>query len=382
MHTSTPLIIRSKIDYNSNMEITIPHEKLVQALELVGRVSTKHVTLPVLQCVRLEAEKDQITLQATNLEISIEIPIEGKVTEPGVVAVPAQIFLQSIQFITQKDITLRTEESVLQLETENTNTSIKTFSVEEFPTLNQLQGEEMKLQGATFAFGIKSVAFAASQTSIKPELGSVFIQQKKEHSLTLVATDSFRLMEKTISQKGLVFDQSIMIPQKNALELARVCEVVNEDPVCITNENQCALRFPGGVYISSRLVTGSFPDYAQIIPKEYKSHVTVLKDDLFRSFKKTNIFLNKFRQVSLMITDSNLTISSQNSEVGHTTETVKAQVDGEELTLNFNQQYIMDPLTHVNDDSLVMHFAGIGRAMVMEGVTDKSLRYLVMPMNK
>tara|TARA_B100000508_G_scaffold78473_1_gene61022 strand:- start:18017 stop:19111 length:1095 start_codon:yes stop_codon:yes gene_type:complete len=364
------------------MEITIPHDKLVQALELVGRVSTKHVTLPVLQCVRLEATEDKITIQATNLEISIEIPIEGKVSEPGVVAIPAQIFLQSIQFISQKEIILRTEESVLQLETENTNTSIKTFSVEEFPTLNQLQGEEMRLQGVTFAFGIKSVAFSASQTSIKPELGSVFIQQKKEHSLTLVATDSFRLMEKTISQKGLVFEQSIMIPQKNALELARVCEVVNEDPVCITNDNQCALRFPSGIYISSRLVTGSFPDYNQIIPKEYKTHVTVLKDDLFKSFKKTNIFLNKFRQVSLMITENSLTISSQNNEVGHTTDTVKAQVDGEELSLNFNQQYIMDPLLHINDDSLVMHFAGIGRAMVMEGITDKSLRYLVMPMNK
>ena len=83
-----------------------------------------------------------------------------------------------------------------------------------------------------------------------------------------------------------------------------------------------------------------------------------------------------------MITNSNLTISSQNTEVGHTTDTVKAQVEGEELGLNFNQQYIMDPLTHIHDDSVRLHFAGIGRAMVMEGVSDKSLRYLVMPMNK
>ena len=364
------------------MEITIPHSTLTKALELVGRISTKHVTLPVLQCVRLEAKGDEIKLQATNLEISIEVPIKGKVEEEGVVAVPAQIFMQSIQFISQKDITLRTEEQVLQLETANTNTSIKIFSVEEFPNLNQLQGEELSIQGSSFAYGIKSVAFSASATSIKPELGSVFIQQKKEHSLTFVATDSFRLMEKTVSQKSLVIDQSLMIPQKNAIELARVCEIVEEDPVLITNENQCALRFPGGVYISSRLVVGNFPDYVQIIPKEFVTHVTVLKDDLLRSFKKTNIFLNKFRQVSLMITDSNLTISSQNSEVGHTTDTVRAQVEGEELTLNFNQQYIMDPLNHINDDSIKLSFAGIGRAMIMQGVSDKSLRYLVMPMNK
>jgi DNA polymerase III subunit beta len=364
------------------MEITIPHNQLVTALELIGRISTKHPTLPVLQCVRMEAKDDIICLQATNLEISIEIPLTGKVIEEGVVAVPAQIFLQSIQFISQKDITLRTEEQVLQLEAAHTNTSIKTYAVDEFPTLHQLQGEESRLQGGQFSYGIKSVAFAASQTSIKPELGSVFIQQKKEHSLTFVATDSFRLMEKTVSQKGVVFDQSIMIPQKNAIELARVCEVMEGDPVFITSENQCALRFPNGVYISSRLVTGSFPDYVQIIPKEYVTHVTVLKDDLIRSFKKTNIFLNKFRQVSLMVTDTNLTISSQNNEVGHTTDTIRASVDGEELSLNFNQQYIMDPLSHINDDSVKLSFAGVGRALVMQGVGDTSLRYLVMPMNK
>ncbi len=364
------------------MEITIPHKELTQALEIVGRISTKHITLPVLQCIRLEARESGIVMQATNLEISIEVPLPGTVIEEGVVAVPAQIFLQSIQFISQKELTLRTEEQVLQLETSGTNTSIKTFSVDEFPTLNQLQGEEMRMNGSMFAYGIKSVAFSASQTSIKPELGSVFIQQKQEHSLTFVATDSFRLMEKTVPQRGLVLEQSIMIPQKNAVELARICEIVGSDPVLIANDNQCALRFESGIYVSSRLVTGNFPDYVQIIPKEFKTYVTVLKDDLLRSFKKTNIFLNKFRQVSLMITEQNLTISSQNNEVGHTTDTLKALMEGEELTLNFNQQYIMDPLSHINDDSVRMSFAGIGRAMIMEGVTDKSLRYLVMPMNK
>lgn len=364
------------------MEITIPHKEILTALELVGRISSKHITLPVLQCIKLEANKDGINIQATNLEISINIPMLGTVVEEGEVAIPTQIFLQSIQFISQKEITLRTEDNVLQLETEETKTSIKTFSTEEFPSVKQLQGEELQIQAAGFSQGIKSVAFAASQTSIKPELGSVFIQQKKEHSLTFVATDSFRLMEKTVSQKGLVFENSIMIPQKNAIELARICDAVAEDPVFITNENQCALKFPNGVYVSSRLVTGNYPDYAQIIPKEFSSHATILKEDLLKSFKKTSIFLNKFRQVSLLVTKGNLTISSQNSDIGHTTNSLKAQVEGDDITLNFNQQYIMDPLSHMVDDSIKLSFAGVGRAVIMQGVSDKNMRYLVMPMNK
>jgi DNA polymerase-3 subunit beta len=364
------------------MEVLVPHQELSKALELVGKVSGKNLTLPVLQCVRIEARQDEIILEATNLEISISIPLPGTVNEPGVVAVPAQTLLQSIQFIPQKEITLRTEDQVLQLETETSNTSIKTFTVDEFPTIHKVVGEEILINSTQFAHGIKSVAFSASLTSIKPELGSVFIQQKKEHALTFVATDSFRLMEKTVSQKGVVLDQSFMIPHKNALELARVCDVLQEDAKLVVTDNQCALLFPGGAYISSRLVTGSFPDYIQIIPKEFVSHVVVLKEDLLRSFKKTNIFLNKFRQVSLTITAHSLTIASHNNEVGHTTDSIKADVEGEELTLNFNQQYVMDPLQHIQDDAIKLSFAGVGRAVIMEGANDKSLRYLVMPMNK
>jgi DNA polymerase III subunit beta len=364
------------------MEVIVPHTDLIKALELVGKVSSKSLTLPVLQCVRIEAKDNQVTLEATNLEINISVAINGTITEEGVVAVPAQTLLQSIQFISQKDITLRVEDQVLQLETSNSNTSIKIFPVDEFPTIHKVVGEEIAINSSTFAYGIKSVAFAASVTSIKPELGSVFVQQKQEHSLTFVATDSFRLMEKTVSQKGIVLDQSFMIPSKNAIEIARVCDVLTEDAKMVVTENQCALTFPSGVYISSRLVTGSFPDYVQIIPKEFVSHVTVLKEDLLRSFKKTNIFLNKFRQVSLTITDSNLTVASNNNEVGHTTDTIRAEVEGEELTLNFNQQYVMDPLQYIQDDSVKLSFAGIGRAVILQGVNDKSLRYLVMPMNK
>jgi DNA polymerase-3 subunit beta len=290
--------------------------------------------------------------------------------------------LQSIQFISQEKVTLRVEDQVLQIESKTSNTSIKLFSPEEFPVVQQLTDLGDTLQGAQFAFGIKSVAFAASATSIKPELGSVFVQQKKEHSLTFVATDSFRLMEKTVSQKGLTLKESFMIPQKNALEIARICESVGEDPVFGMDDNQCALRFPSGVYVSTRLVTGTFPDYEQIIPKEFVTHVTLLKSDLQQSFKKTNIFLNKFRQVTLVISEDALTVSSQNNEVGHTTDTIKATVEGDELSLNFNQQFIMDPLSHIPGDSLKLSFAGIGRPMVMYGVNDTNQRYLVMPMNK
>jgi len=364
------------------MHITVATEVLQKKLELVARVSTKHVTLPVLQCVLLEVTGGTITLKATNLEIGIEADVTGTIEEEGNVAVPAATLIQTVNLHTQKEVTLRVEEGSLVIEGRESTSQIKTVPHDEFPTIPRLTTDPQVVNGAQFATGIKTAAFAASQSSIKPELGSVYIFQKKEHSLTFVATDSFRLLEKTVTQPKLALEQSLLIPHKNALELMRMLESISDDPQLQVDENQCAFTFTDGVYITSRLTAGSFPDYGQIIPKEYVTHATVLRKDLMHAFRKTNIFLNKFMQVGVIVTSDSLTISANSGEVGTTTESVTATVEGDELTLNFNQRYIAEVLPHINDDSLVLHFAGIGRPVVLEGVNDKTMRYLVMPMNR
>lgn len=365
------------------MEINIQQSTLQEVLELVTRISTKHVTLPVLQCVLIEVKDGKVVFKATNLEIGVEITKAAAVVEEGVVAVPAQILLQTIQFITQKDVTLKLEANTLVVESAKAETHINTIPHDEFPTIPRLEGSSQTINRSLFASGIKATTFAASQSSIKPELGSICIFQKKEHSLTFVATDSFRLMEKTVPQKNVVLEESILLPQKNAVEFARICDALAEDPTMLVSENQCALMFPeSGVYVTSRLVTGSFPDYNQIIPKEYSTYATVLKNDLGMIFKKTSVFLNKFMQVTVTVTDNMLTMTANNGEVGTTTESLTAQVEGDELTLNFNQRYLTEPLSFMNDDSIKLSFAGIGRPLVITGVSDTSFRYLVMPMNK
>jgi DNA polymerase-3 subunit beta len=188
-------------------------------------------------------------------------------------------------------------------------------------------------------------------------------------------------MEKTIPQKNFTLTESILIPYKNALELARVAEGVEGNVDMYISENQCALSV-GDIYITSRLISGSFPDYEQIIPKEYKTHVTLLTSDLAQALKKTSIFLNKFMQLTVTISGGTFTLSAQSGEAGATTESIQAHVEGEDLVLNFNQRYVHEVIGHLQDDSVLLKCAGIGRPMVVENVHDKSLRYLVMPMNK
>jgi DNA polymerase-3 subunit beta len=244
-----------------------------------------------------------------------------------------------------------------------------------------VNGVSYTIQGTQFAYGIKTTAFAASQSSIKPELGSIYIFQKKEHALTFVATDSFRLVEKTVPFKGIVLEGSLLIPWRNALEIARIAEESSGDVTVVVGENQCSVA-NRTLTLTSRLVSGVFPDYEQIIPKEYGGEAVVLVKDLGAALKKTNIFLNKFMQLTLTVGDKTLTLSSQSADAGATTESIHATTSGEEMRLNFNQRYISEIIAHLTDDSVRLKFAGIGRPVVMSNVHDASLRYLVMPMNK
>jgi DNA polymerase III subunit beta len=365
------------------MHIELKREELQSALELVGRVSTKHITLPVLQCVLVEVGNDVVRLTATNLEIGVEVAItSNKATEEERFAVPAVTLLQTISLLTDQYVSLATEGDVLVVEGKKAKTNIKLFPYEEFPTIPKVSGDGQVINKDMFSLGIKTTAFACSISSIKPELGSVYIFQKKEHSVTFVATDSFRLIEKTVPQKGVILNESLLVPQKNALELTRVCDLATGDVSLKVNDNQCALAFTDGVYITSRLTNGNFPDYEQIIPKEYTAHVTILKQDLINAFKRSQVFLNKFLQVGIHVTNGSLTITANNGEVGTTTETISAATEGEELTLNFNQRYVSESLGHFTDDSIILHFAGVGRPLVITGAHDTTTRYLVMPMNK
>ena len=287
-------------------------------MDLISRVSTKHVTLPVLQCVILEANKDQLLLKVNNLDMAIEVILQAEVEKEGVVAVPVPVFQKTVSLYNQEKISLQLEGTNLVVENNDSVTKINTIPNEEFPKIPKLEEKGQEIQRDLFALGLKTVSFAADPSSIKPEMGSVYIFQKKPQSITFVSTDSFRLMEKTVAQKNLVLTESVMVPCKNTSEIQRILETAESNPVMSVSSNQLSMSFFGGaIYLTSRLIAGSFPDYEQIIPKEQKTEVKLLKHDLLNALKKTDIFLNKRSQVSLSVEEKSLVVSSNSGEGGH-----------------------------------------------------------------
>ena len=365
------------------MKIECSVEKIKNALTTVDRITGKNLTLPVLGSVLWVASNKSLKLRATNLSIGIEIEIPAKIEKEGTIAIRGDI-LSSLFSVLQND-------SIVYFEAINGNLSVKTKSntiilkgipYEDFPTIPIVSGESFSISSGKFIEGIKSVYYGASVSEIKPEIGSVYIYPEDD-MLIFVSTDSFRLAEKKVKIKQKLSFGGILIPFKNVVEIIRVFEGKEEDIKITLQKNQISFS-TSNIYLTSRVVDGSFPDYKQIIPKNSTTGVVVLKQDFISSLKVSNIFSDKFNLVTFVIKPSEkvFEIEAKNTEVGENVTLISGALSGEDVSVNFNYRYILDCFQSISSDSLNLELNGSNRPMIIRPVGDASFMYLVMPMNR
>ncbi|MBI3633906.1 MAG: DNA polymerase III subunit beta [Candidatus Vogelbacteria bacterium] len=365
------------------MKAECAKDKLKEAVSQVGKIAAKNLSLPILESILFEARDKNIILRATNLDVGLEIKIPAKVEKNGVIALPSDILNAFLSGLSDSQtIKLELINNNLLISTLRNSTVIKSFPVDDFPTIPQIDKEEsFSLEANKVVLGIKSVVYATSLSDMKPEIASVFIYSDNDE-LVFVSTDSFRLAEKQITRQQKDKKMSIILPFKNAMEIARIFEQSKDILDIYFNKNQISIVSPS-VYFTSRIVGGIFPDYRQIIPKEKKTEVVVLKKDLADSIKVSNIFSDKFNQINIKVIpeDSLFEISSRNQDRGESSTRVPATVEGEAVDINLNARYILDCLPSISEDSIHIILNGSNKPVIIKGVGDASFLYLVMPMN-
>jgi DNA polymerase III subunit beta len=368
------------------MKVECSQDKLKEAFALAERIAGKHMTLPVLSCVLIDAEKTNfITLRATNLDLGIEISVPAKVEESGSVALPASTTAAFINSITEPTAKVKIElqQGNIKISTSKTSSVIKTLPHDDFPSIPRVSsGNSFSLNAADFVKGLKSVWYSSSVSSIKPELSSVYVYCENEF-VVFVATDSFRLAEKRIKIKKTKDFGQILIPYKNIPEIMRVLENIEGEVAVELDKNQISFAHEG-IYLISRVVDGIFPDYKQIIPKQSVTEATVLKQDLVGALKISNIFSDKFNQVNVKVLPEakKCEIRTKNNDVGENLTTIDAATTGEDIDINFNYKYIIDCFQSVDSDSVTLTFNGLHRPMIIVPTSDQTFRYIVMPMNR
>lgn len=366
------------------MRVITIKEKILSAVVLAERITGKKESLPILSCILIDVGKE-ISIRATNLEAGIDIKVQGEVEERGVVAVTASVLSQTIKSINSEKITLRTEGQNLIVEARGTKTLIKAVSHDEFPKLskdgvgvNSFSVERERLLG-----GIKAVSYSASMSMIRPELGSVYVSIKKG-GLVCVATDSFRLAEKRIACSVSSDGGEILVPLKHASELIYILERLIDDKVALNVSDSELSVSSENLRFLSRVVDGTFPNYQEIIPKQFVTEATILKNDFAETLRKARVFSGNDQNVGLHIYPKKkiFTATAQSADVGEMSDSIDAAVSGEDIDINFHIGYLADCIASIESDSIVLGFGGASKPLVIRGVSDSSFTYLAMPLNR
>lgn len=365
------------------MKIGTTKEKILNAVLIAERVVGKKESLPILSCILIDAQKE-LVIRATNLEAGVEINVPADVQEKGTIAVPATILSQTIRSINGDTVTLTSEEGNLLIESRGSKTLIKAVPQAEFPVLPTTTSKKgITLNRERITRGLQAVSYAASPSMIRPDLGSIYMTIK-DGALTTVATDSFRLAEKTITGIGAKDEQDLLIPLKHALELTHILDRIDDESVTLATEDAQLVLSGGGVRFVSRVVDATFPNYKEIIPKNTATEATMLKADLSEMLRKARVFSGNDQHVGLHIYPKKkiFTATARSSDVGEMSDSIDAALTGDDLDINFHIGYLSECLSSIESDSVQLSFAGPGRPLVIRGVSDASFMYLVMPLNR
>ncbi|OHA19015.1 MAG: DNA polymerase III subunit beta [Candidatus Taylorbacteria bacterium RIFCSPHIGHO2_02_FULL_47_18] len=358
-------------------------EKLEQAVRNASRVTGKNPSLPVLACVLIEAKKGSVVVRATNIDVAYEVAVPARIEKEGVIAVSGIALNTFLSGVSAQNVLFHSTQGGLSVSGGNASAVLKVFPHEDFPKFSQPKESQNTIPTYLLASGLKSVLYSASQSSIRQELSSIYIFSEG-NSVVFAATDSFRLAEKHVFPQKNISIHPTLLPAKNAAELLRiVSEIENESCTVASESGQFVMKSDGMVF-TSRVIDGSFPDYKQIIPKEFTTTVTLLKDDLAKALQLASGLSEKSNQILITVPASGdeISLSVKNAEVGEGVSTLKSSRSGEAIEMSFNARYLIDVLGAITESSMSLMFSGVGKPLLITGAGSSGFRYIVMPMNR
>jgi len=371
------------------MNFTILAKELKKGLSFTEKITGKNLTLPILNNLLIEALPNFLKISSTDLEVGIEWWGHCKTEKEGSIAVPAKFISQLAGVLPEEKIDIKTKGNTLLIEGKNIKTQIKGFSSEEFPIIPKfLKDIYIEMDGKKIKEGLVSVVDMVSTSQVKPEISGVYFSFNKG-SIKLVATDSFRLTEKTIKDdfKNL-FEKEInfILPQKTTRELINILPEEEGEKIRIYfSESQVMFEtfLPNSTHpeinLVSRQIDGEYPSYEEIIPKTSKTKIILNKDEFVKQIKMAGLFGGKTNEVLIKVGENNIEIKSQDDEIGESELSMSAITEGDEVKVSFNYRFILDALTNIKSSEISFEMQGNDRPALIKPVGDASYLYVVMP---
>ena len=363
------------------MKIECTQNNLQKGLAFVSRSVGTRTTMPVLANVLLKTEGGRLRLSATDLEIGVSVFVGSKVDKEGAVTLPARLLSEFVANNNDEKIVINVDGEQASVSSAHYSAKIKGINASEFPNIPEISPDfEVEVGALDFRDAINQTVFAASIDDTRPILSGVLIKAE-ENNLKMVATDSFRLAEKTISlEKKVTRKTQVVVPARTMVELVRLLDGSEEKVRLRVGENQVAFII-GDIYLVSRVIEGAFPDYEQIIPAEVPVHSKVKRRELVDAMKVSTLFArDNANNVKIKVSSMQIEILATSPQLGENTSRVDAKTTGDELEIAFNAKYILDTLMVMKGEEVDMGFVGKINPCVFKSPHDKTFLCIIMPL--
>ena len=367
------------------MEFTVSKSDLVKELSLAQGVVEKKTTIPILSNMLIEASGEAIELTATDLEIGLRSSCPAKVATPGSVTVPAKKLLDYVRLLDEGTVAMRLLENFwVQIKAKRSVTRMVGMSRENFPALPPLPSALTSIPAGTLLDLIGKTIFAISIEESRYTLNGALLLIGAD-SLCMIATDGHRLahIENSYSS-GVSAEARALVPKKALGEIQRLVGEVAPDTQVEFGRDESHLFFRvGSRLLISRMLTGQFPNYEAVLPKENNRAVVLDREQVTAALRRVSQFADeRSHAVRMQLGPNEVKLSSSSSEAGESEETLETEYSDEPLQIGFNSQYLLDFLAAANSGPVCFEFKDEQSAGQLRpaGEDGGRYRYVVMPM--
>jgi len=370
----------------STMEITVSKFELLRELTATQGVVERKTTIPILSNYLFEAAGDKLSLTATDLDLSLRTSCDAKVKKEGACTIPARKLYDYVRLLPDADITIRLlDNHWVSIRCGRSNTKMVGMAKSNFPGLPVFPSAgAIKIPAAVLRSMIAKTGFAIASEESRYTLNGALMVLKPE-SITMVATDGHRLahVERTGEKfDGVSGEMKTLIPKKAMDELKSLLDSDVETIDFAKDESTLFFRV-GPRLLTSRQLTGQFPNYEAVLPKDISKSIALHGEELGAAIARVAQFADeRSRAVRLRLEKSELKISASSTETGESEDSIEIAYDGDPMAIGFNAQYLMDFIKATGSGEVKLELKdaqSAGQLRPAEG-EDYKYRYIVMPM--
>ncbi len=356
------------------MRIRAERDDLADVLARASRAVGTRSHLPILQGILCEVEGGRLRVTGTDLEVTVRTMLDVEALEDGRTVIPAKLASEAVRKLPAGAVSMHASEGRVEITGNGPRFSLRELNIDDFPQLsNEGAVGAVDLDGAALIEALAQVGVGASTDEARPILTGVLFETESDH-LRLVATDSYRLAVRDLP--GVPGDLSGLVPYRALRELGRT---IGDSKLSITLGERDAVFASERGQLTVRLIEGSFPNYRQLLPDGYPNRVTIAREALVEAVGRASLVAEDHIPVRLNLHEGGVELSVTRQEVGEEAEHIDATYEGEEMTIAFNTKYLMDGLSVMTSDEVVLETIDPLKPGLLSQGASSEFRYLLMP---